>query len=125
MPSPSRGEGAIATVVTEGSLASGNDMSVKPDSPIAIKYAPSPNHDGRESRIDILLLHYTGMQTAEEALARLKDREARVSCHYFIDEDGSVTQMVPEGRRAWHGGQGSWKGAVDINSRSIGIEIVN
>ena len=80
----------------------------------------------RASRaIDILLLHYTGMQTADEALARLKDREAKVSCHYFVDEDGRVTQIVPEARRAWHGGAGSWKGAIDINSRSIGIEIVN
>ena len=100
-------------------------MTVKPDSPIAKKYVASPNHDARESRVDILLLHYTGMQTADEALERLKDREARVSCHYFVDEDGRVTQMVPEARRAWHGGAGSWKGAVDINSRSIGIEIVN
>jgi N-acetylmuramoyl-L-alanine amidase len=100
-------------------------MSAKSDSPIAKKYVPSPNHDARESRVDILLLHYTGMQTAGEALERLKDREAKVSCHYFVDEDGRVTQMVPEARRAWHGGLGSWKGAVDINSRSIGIEIVN
>ncbi|MGB9366158.1 MAG: N-acetylmuramoyl-L-alanine amidase [Xanthobacteraceae bacterium] len=100
-------------------------MTVKPDSPIAKKYVVSPNHDARESRIDILLLHYTGMQTADEALARLADRGAKVSCHYFVDEDGRVTQMVPEARRAWHGGLGSWKGAVDINSRSIGIEIVN
>jgi len=100
-------------------------MSVKPDSSIAKNYVASPNHDTRESRIDILLLHYTGMQTADEALARLKDREAKVSCHYFVDEDGRVTQMVPEARRAWHGGAGSWKGAVDINARSIGIEIVN
>src|SRR6478672_13560327 len=100
-------------------------MSVKPDTPAATKFVASPNHDARESRIDILLLHYTGMQTADEALARLSDRQARVSCHYFVDEDGRVTQMVSEAQRAWHGGAGSWKGAVDINSRSIGIEIVN
>src|SRR6476660_4367914 len=100
-------------------------MSAKPDSRVATKFVPSPNHDARESRIDILLLHYTGMQTADEALARLSDRQARVSCHYFVDEDGRVTPMVSEAQRAWHGGAGSWKGAVDINSRSIGIEIVN
>jgi len=100
-------------------------MSTKPDSPVAKKIVASPNHDPRESRIDMLLLHYTGMQTADEALARLSDREARVSCHYFVDEDGRVTQMVAEAQRAWHGGAGSWKGAADINSRSIGIEIVN
>src|SRR4029079_15410660 len=89
------------------------------------KFVASPNHDARESRIDMLLLHYTGMETAEAALDRLKDREAKVSCHYCVDEDGQVTQMVAEAQRAWHGGAGSWKGAVDINSRSIGIEIVN
>jgi len=100
-------------------------MTAKPDSAIATKYIASPNHDARESRIDILLLHYTGMETADEALNRLKDREAKVSCHYFVDEDGRVTQMVAEAQRAWHGGAGSWKGAVDINARSIGIEIVN
>jgi len=100
-------------------------MSAKPDSPVATRYAASPNHDARESRIDILLLHYTGMETAEAALERLRDREARVSCHYFVDEDGRVTQMVAEAQRAWHGGAGSCKGATDINSRSIGIEIVN
>jgi N-acetylmuramoyl-L-alanine amidase len=100
-------------------------MTVKPDSAVAKKFVPSPNHDARESRIDMLLLHYTGMQTAEEALDRLKDRQAKVSCHYFVDEDGRTTQMVAEAQRAWHGGAGSWKGAVDINSRSIGIEIVN
>jgi N-acetylmuramoyl-L-alanine amidase len=100
-------------------------MSVKPDSAIATKFVPSPNHDARESRIDILLLHYTGMETADEALNRLKDPSAKVSCHYFVDEDGHVTQMVPEAQRAWHGGAGSWQGALDINSRSIGIEIVN
>jgi N-acetylmuramoyl-L-alanine amidase len=86
---------------------------------------PSPNHDARTSRIDILMLHYTGMQTGEEALARLRDREAKVSSHYFVEEDGRIDQLVPEQRRAWHAGMGSWKGAVDINSRSIGIEIVN
>ncbi len=97
----------------------------KPDSKLVASVVPSPNHDARDARIDILLLHYTGMQSAEEALDRLKDREAKVSCHYFVDEQGGITQMVPEARRAWHGGLGSWKGAVNINARSIGIEIVN
>src|ERR1044072_5181963 len=100
-------------------------MTTRPDSPIAKNYAASPNHDARDQRIDILLLHYTGMQTADEALARLKDREAKVSCHYFVDEDGNVSQMGGEARRGWHGGLGSWKAAGDINVLSIGIEIVN
>src|SRR3954465_6029856 len=100
-------------------------MTAKPDSPISTKFVASPNHDARESRIDILLLHYTGMQTADEALDRLKDRTAKVSCHYFVDEGGRVPQMAADAQRAWHGGAGSWKGAVVITSRSIGIEIVN
>src|SRR5215213_7182643 len=100
-------------------------MTFRPDSPTVKNIVPSPNQDARDARIDILLLHYTGMQTAAEALARLTDREARVSSHYFVDEDGRIDQLVPESRRAWHAGEASWKGAVDINARSIGIEIVN
>ena len=98
---------------------------MRPDSPAATDVVPSPNHDARTSRIDILLMHYTGMTTEEEALARLTDSESRVSCHYFVYEDGRIDQLVPEARRAWHAGASSWKGAADINSRSIGIEIAN
>ena len=125
MPSPTGGEGTITAATLPCYAASGKEMSIKPDSPVATKYVASPNHDARDHRIDMLLLHYTGMQTADEALERLKDRAAKVSCHYFVDEDGRVTQMVHEAQRAWHGGAGSWRGAVDINARSIGIEIVN
>src|SRR2546430_4173503 len=100
-------------------------MTFKADSKLAARVVASPNHDARTSRVDILLLHYTGMQTAAEALARLTDKEARVSAHYFIHEDGRIDQLVPEMRRAWHAGASSWKGATDINSRSIGIEVAN
>ncbi len=100
-------------------------MTFRADLPTVAKVTPSPNHDARDARIDILLLHYTGMQTAEEALARLTDKEAKVSSHYFVHEDGRIEQLVPEARRAWHAGISSWKGATDINARSIGIEIVN
>lgn len=100
-------------------------MTFKPDSPTVKNVIASPNHDARTSRVDILLLHYTGMQTAQEALARLTDKEAKVSSHYFVDEDGRIDQLVPEARRAWHAGEASWKGQTDINARSIGIEIVN
>ena len=100
-------------------------MTFRADSPTVGKITPSPNHDARDVRIDILLLHYTGMPTAEEALARLCDKEAKVSSHYFVHEDGRIEQLVPESRRAWHAGVSSWKGATDINARSIGIEIVN
>lgn len=87
---------------------------------------PSPNHDSRgDAPIDMLLLHYTGMQSAKAALDRLCDPAAKVSAHYTIDEDGTVYVHVPESRRAWHAGMGHWAGATDINARSIGIELVN
>src|SRR5262249_43036956 len=100
-------------------------MTFAKDSRTVAKVVPSPNHDGRGARVDILLMHYTGMQTGEDALARLTDRSAKVSSHYFVDEDGRVLQLVSEHQRAWHAGESSWKRAVDINARSIGIEIVN
>jgi N-acetylmuramoyl-L-alanine amidase len=88
---------------------------------------PSPNHDARTDGVpvDILVLHYTGMKTADEALARLCDPAAKVSAHYTIGRDGRVFAHVPEARRAWHAGVSWWAGATDINTRSIGIEIVN
>jgi N-acetylmuramoyl-L-alanine amidase len=88
---------------------------------------PSPNHDARPAGavVDTLVLHYTGMATAEEALARLGDAAAKVSAHYLIEESGAVTALVAEDRRAWHAGQSSWRGRPDVNSRSIGIELVN
>jgi N-acetylmuramoyl-L-alanine amidase len=96
------------------------------DSRFIDKVQPSPNHDARaKGPIDILLLHYTGMASAGLAIARLCDPAAKVSSHYVIDETGSILQLVPEARRAWHAGVSSWEGAADINSRSIGIEIAN
>ena len=87
----------------------------------------SPNHDERPDgmNIDMLVLHYTGMKTAEEALARLCDPAARVSAHYTIDCDGRVYRHVPEERRAWHAGVSYWAGERNINGCSVGIEIVN
>jgi N-acetylmuramoyl-L-alanine amidase len=88
---------------------------------------PSPNHGPRPSpgRIDLLILHYTGMTSAEAALDRLCDPAAEVSVHYLVDEDGTVWQLVEETRRAWHAGRAFWAGASNINDRSIGIELVN
>ena len=85
----------------------------------------SPNHNDRKSAIDMIVLHYTGMRSGEEALARLTDPASHVSSHYLVDEDGRIDQLVPEAQRAWHAGLASWKGTIDINSCSIGIEIVN
>lgn len=89
--------------------------------------AASPNHDTRAQTAapSMIVLHYTGMASGEAAMARLRDGEAKVSSHYLVGEDGSLAQLVPESRRAWHAGAGSWFGQPDVNSRSIGIEIVN
>jgi N-acetylmuramoyl-L-alanine amidase len=87
--------------------------------------APSPNFNARTAPPDMLILHYTGMPTGEAALARLRDPAAEVSAHYMVEVDGRVFALVPEERRAWHAGKSFWRGATDINSLSIGIEIVN
>jgi N-acetylmuramoyl-L-alanine amidase len=73
----------------------------------------------------MLMLHYTGMKTAREALDRLRDPTAQVSSHYVVDEDGTVVSLVPEDRCAWHAGISHWRGHSALNGRSIGIEIVN
>ena len=85
----------------------------------------SPNFDARGAAIDMLVLHYTGMKTAEEALARLCDPAAKVSAHYTIDRDGRVYRHVAEEMRAWHAGVSYWAGETNVNARSIGIELVN
>lgn len=93
----------------------------------AARIVPSPNHGERigVAGPDMIILHYTGMPTAEGALAWLCSPESQVSSHYFVHEDGRIDQLVPEARRAWHAGRSVWKGETDINSRSIGIEIAN
>ncbi len=86
---------------------------------------PSPNFDERDQPVSLIVLHYTGMADAASAIARLSDPDARVSCHYLIQEDGQVLRMVPEEKRAWHAGQSYWRGHTALNNISIGIEIVN
>jgi N-acetylmuramoyl-L-alanine amidase len=107
---------------------------------------PSPNFDARTRPIDLVVLHYTGMQDAEIALSRLTDPApvagrypgpwqsqdvladtplGTVSAHYVVDEAGQIYSLVPEEHRAWHAGASSWRGEGDVNARSIGIEIVN
>jgi N-acetylmuramoyl-L-alanine amidase len=98
-----------------------------PDSRLVRRVRPSPNHDPRAHghTTDILLLHYTGMESTQEALDRLCDPTAKVSAHYVVDEHGEISQLVPEARRAWHAGVSKWESVEDINSHSIGIEISN
>jgi N-acetylmuramoyl-L-alanine amidase len=86
---------------------------------------PSPNHDERTAPVSMIVLHYTGMPTCEGALDRLCSLEAKVSAHYCLDEDGTLYNLVSEERRAWHAGKSYWRGIRDVNSASIGIEIVN
>ncbi|CAN5364116.1 N-acetylmuramoyl-L-alanine amidase [soil metagenome] len=87
--------------------------------------APSPNFNARTAPPDMVVIHYTGMRTGEEALARLRDPAAEVSAHWLIEEDGRLFRLVAEERRAWHAGVSFWKGERDINGLSIGIELVN
>jgi N-acetylmuramoyl-L-alanine amidase len=106
-------------------------LGFAPDSPLMISVQASPNHDERRGRRhpDVIVVHYTGMASAQAALERLcgigGDLEPSVSAHYFVHEDGRIVQCVPEARRAWHAGVSCWEGEEDINSRSIGIEIAN
>lgn len=88
-------------------------------------WAPSPNQDERTAPVSLIVLHYTGMRTGEEALARMRDPAAKVSAHVMVETDGRVFRMVPDERRAWHAGVAEWAGQRDVNARSVGIEIVN
>ena len=106
---------------------SGDCAAPRPDSSVADRIHPSPNHGERKgcTAPDSIILHYTGMPSTSEALLWLANPISEVSCHYFVFEDGRVWQMVPESRRAWHAGRSSWHGETDMNSHSIGIEIAN
>ena len=107
--------------------ANHNRMASSADSPLATLWCPSPNREARRNGLkpDMLILHYTGMESAEGALDWLTCQESGVSCHYFVDAEGRIAQLVAENERAWHAGQSLWAGETDINSRSIGIEIHN
>jgi N-acetylmuramoyl-L-alanine amidase len=100
---------------------------LQPESPAAAKVFPSPNHGERRDgkRPTMLILHYTGMPDEGQALQWLANPVSQVSAHYFVFSNGQTLQMVPEGRRAWHAGAGSWAGETDVNSASLGVEIAN
>jgi len=102
-------------------------LSFEPDTSHVDDVRPAVNFGERRDvdGPDILLLHYTGMDSAKAALDWLCCEESGVSCHYFVEEDGRALQLVPESKRAHHAGAGSWEARGDVNSRSIGIEIVN
>jgi N-acetylmuramoyl-L-alanine amidase len=102
-------------------------ISPVPDSPLVARFEPSPNYGERRGygQPNCLILHYTGMPTGEAALKTLTNPASEVSTHYLVWEDGAIDQLVAESDRAWHAGKGSWRGESDLNSASIGIEIVN
>ncbi len=83
----------------------------------------SPNFDDRRLPITMLVIHYTEMKPVEAALGKLINPDAKVSAHYLISEEGVVTQLVSEEKRAWHAGRAYWRGIKDVNSASIGIEL--
>ncbi len=93
--------------------------------PVALRPSPNFNDRPQPATIDILVLHYTGMGSAEAGISHLCDPNAKVSSHYVVDEGGHVLRLVDEDKRAWHAGVSSWAGISDLNGRSIGIEIVN
>jgi len=102
-------------------------MISQPDSPLVEEVSPSPNIEPRQNGFcpTVLVMHYTGLPTAKKSIEILSRPDCKVSCHYVIDVDGRLTQMVAEDMRAWHAGLSSWHGETDINSQSIGIEIQN
>lgn len=95
-----------------------------PSGPVLIE-TPSPNFDERALPVSMLVLHYTGMPDAQSAIRWLADPQSKVSAHYVVTEEGRVVRMVDEAKRAWHAGASWWRGTSDVNSASIGIEIVN
>lgn len=118
------------------SAGDGSPAGFAPDTRLPAAVVPSPNHGVRRGRFaetgpDLVVLHYTGMPagrgmtTAERAIRWLADPVSEVSAHYVVAEDGAITQLVPEERRAWHAGRSSWEGESDVNSASIGIEIAH
>src|SRR5260370_4335536 len=125
--SPGRSVSSTAAIDQKSTSLGGPRGPVGLRSAMRILERPSPNHDSRpgDGIVDMLILHYTGMRNAAEALDRLCSSAAKVSSHYVIDEDGTVWRLVPEERRAWHAGVAAWRGRRDINGASIGIELVN
>ena len=103
------------------------NLPFRPPGSLGITWLPSPNSEPRPEGavIDTLVLHYTGMRSGTEAIARLRDPAAVVSAHYVVEEDGEVLHLVPESLKARHAGVSHWRGASALNGTSTGIEVVN
>ena len=95
-----------------------------PDIPMG-RHCPSPNFDERSDPVDMIVLHYTDMRDVENVIEKLTNPESKVSAHYCITRSGEIVRLVDESKRAWHAGKAFWRGHIDINSNSIGIELDN
>ena len=93
-----------------------------------VKKLKSPNHPikpRKSSQIKFIIIHYTGMQSERESIKKLISKKSEVSAHYLINRKGDLVKMVEENYVAWHAGKSRWKNFTNLNSRSIGIELVN
>lgn len=108
-------------------MSCGSSGKLQADSPLVDRLVYSPNVGVRKGAgfPKFLIMHYTGLESAARSIAVLSDPVCEVSCHYVVDVDGCIVQMVQEADRAWHAGVSYWQGETDINSYSIGIEIQN
>jgi N-acetylmuramoyl-L-alanine amidase len=87
-------------------------------------YVASPNH-GEKIQPEFLVIHYTALHDAKEAVDLLVNPSARASAHLVIGRDGKITQLVPFDTMAWHAGKSSWDGRQGLNRYSLGIELDN
>jgi N-acetylmuramoyl-L-alanine amidase len=93
---------------------------------ILADFSPNCSEKKRKKKaIEFVIIHYTGMQSEIESFKRLKDKKSKVSCHYFINREGKITQMIQDNKIAWHAGKSKWKNFENLNEHSIGIELVN
>ena len=109
-------------------IVSNNNNQCKNATTMKIKSKYSPNFNkknGKKRAIKFIILHYTGMQSERESIQRLCDSKSKVSCHYLINRKGSIIQMVDEKNTAWHAGKSKWRNFINLNNRSIGIELLN
>ncbi|PIZ29932.1 MAG: hypothetical protein COY40_05815 [Alphaproteobacteria bacterium CG_4_10_14_0_8_um_filter_53_9] len=98
-----------------------------PDSPHVNEVRESPNFRlrGEDGDVCVVVIHGTWMADDEAAMARLCDPATEVSCHYYIDREGKIFQLVEERHVAWHAGKSVWRGQDVVNGFSLGIEIGN
>ena len=93
---------------------------------MSINYSPNFDLKKRDKKnIKYIIYHYTGMKSDRSAIRKLTNFNSKVSCHYYIDKNGNLIQLVPDLYVAWHAGKSYWKNSKLLNKSSIGIEISN